>query len=397
MEGKDVYMFGFKLHEVSKVHHPEIHEIQEIQETKKQKTDIMDLVLNDVIGYKESDGELSFKAEQLKKALLLEITENEIGFKPSEEIKKMHIEIRTKLLFAKSDKEVEDAVELYNKRKTEIMQKNAAEITRTQIEHTEKKPIIQSNLHSTPKEFEEIKEITEVKIAAEPQNQSNVKKYTEEQIAQEAAERTKAEAKAKLKAEQAQKFYSSLSNTVTGKSARESADFFTQIHDEQIAEEAAERTKMEAKAAVFKRKAQRYYTSLSDKTCEKSAAKSAEVFIHDEQITKEAHARIKAEADAKLKAEQAQKYYSSLSDCTTGKSAQESAKILSKIPENALSPQEEKITENIAETAKNSKALNKLKSIFLNNKGKTGAAIIAGLIIGYRQLKNKNDNNKKSD
>lgn len=87
-----------------------------------------------------------------------------------------------------------------------------------------------------------------------------------------------------------------------------------------IASEAAKRTQAEKIAKKTAEQAQKFYTGLSDVTTGKSAKDSA--------IVIEASLRNKALAQSKLKAEQAQKYYAAISDVTTGKSAKESAEII---------------------------------------------------------------------
>jgi len=82
--------------------------------------------------------------------------------------------------------------------------------------------------------------------------------------------------------------------------------------------EALERTANEKVSAETAQKAQKYYSSISDAATGKSASESAAVF--------EAAARTSEETAAET-AQKAQKYYSSISDSATGKSAKESAEI----------------------------------------------------------------------
>ncbi len=89
----------------------------------------------------------------------------------------------------------------------------------------------------------------------------------QQEIISEALRRTQAHKEAVLTAEQAQKFYKELSNSVTGKSAKESAVVF----------EAAARTKDEEAAKKIAANAQKYYSSLSNAVTGKSAEESASV------------------------------------------------------------------------------------------------------------------------
>ena len=104
----------------------------------------------------------------------------------------------------------------------------------------------------------------------------------------------------------------------------------------EIMAEAKKRTAAEKMAAETAAKAQKYYSSLSDVTTGKSAKESAEVIEaslkaaeeYKKQIVQEALKRTKAAETAKQRAEQAQQYYKALTDSVTGKSAKESAGII---------------------------------------------------------------------
>jgi len=118
--------------------------------------------------------------------------------------------------------------------------------------------------------------MTEVKKAADTASTSVAPKVHDapktalqhqQEIISEALRRTKAEKESVLTAEKAQKFYTGLSNSVTGKSAKESAVIF----------EAAARTKDEQAAQKIAAKAQEYYLSLSNAASGKSAKESASV------------------------------------------------------------------------------------------------------------------------
>ncbi len=147
-----------------------------------------------------------------------------------------------------------------------------------------------------------------------------VKKLSPDEIMQEAAKRSKQEALSNERAQKAQKYFSSLSDMSTGKSAKESAEFF------KAAGEAAERAKQKAISEENAQKAQKYFFSLSDMSTGKSAKESAEFF----KAAGEAAERAKQKAISEENAQKAQKYFSSLSDMTTGKSTEKSAEFFKK-------------------------------------------------------------------
>lgn len=123
-----------------------------------------------------------------------------------------------------------------------------------------------------------------------------------------------------------------------------------------IAAEALKRTQKEEAAKKTAEQAQKFYSSLSDVTTGKSAKESAEVIEASLKAAEEKQAKIAAEAlkrtqkeeAAKKTAEQAQKFYSSLSDVTTGKSAKESAEVIKQSLDKA-----DEAAKALAETKKN--------------------------------------------
>ncbi len=202
-------------------------------------------------------------------------------------------------------------------------------------------------------------------------------------IKAEAAARTQAQNQAALKAEQAQRFYSSLSDAATGKSAEESAKV---IKEAAVKAEAAARTQAQNQAALKAEQAQRFYSGLSDATTGKSAEESAKI-IEEAAIKAEAAARTQAQNQAASKAEQAQKICSSLSDAATGKSTEESTKVI----EEAA-----KKTEAAIKPGTTANFKDKILKIIKSKKFKYSAIIAAAITIGallFVHFKKKNEKN----
>ncbi len=91
----------------------------------------------------------------------------------------------------------------------------------------------------------------------------------------EAETRTLNQTLAAKRAQSAQNYYNSLSNSTCGKLAEESADTFKEHFQEVAKKEAKQRTLNKTLAAQRAQNAQTYYSSISNATCGKSAKESA--------------------------------------------------------------------------------------------------------------------------
>ncbi len=164
-----------------------------------------------------------------------------------------------------------------------------------------------------------------------------------------------------------------------------------------IKAEAATRTQAQQQAAINAEKAQKFYSSLSDAATGKSAAESAKVF-EEAAINAEAQARTQAQQQAAINAQKAQEFYSSLSDAATGKSAAESAAVFEEAAVKAEAAVKKPITptiNNADDIVKNNKNLkDSILKVIKSKKFKYGAIaaaiIIAGTII-FTHLKKKNE------
>lgn len=219
---------------------------------------------------------------------------------------------------------------------------------------------------------------------------SQIVKKSNAEIMHEAYTRTKAEYVSELTAQKAQKFYSSLSDATTGKSAKESADVF----QEALSKEAQARANKQKIAEEVAENAQKYYSKISDSTIGKSAQESAQVF-KEAFVKQEAQQRTKTQELAEQVAKQAQTYYSKISDATTGKSASESAQVFQEAFEkkqNVIGKSLKKISSTIKNASKRIfKKVNKtnIKDKFSNLSKKFKTKFFVPIILAFALLLGK--------